>query len=155
MANNGGVSSVRELYPYSLKVRNAVSRQERVTADHEKLNSIDNMRVDGKFMVGSDIPEGQGSVNALLAECYEMAYNLRLQAQETQAAESDQSEEDGHPKENGSVEDGGYPDENERQEENELAKQPKLTKHPVADTQPKSVTPEANGTTETKGLTTA
>ncbi|KAL1968896.1 hypothetical protein VTN77DRAFT_1257 [Rasamsonia byssochlamydoides] len=57
---SGGVSNVRELYPYSMK-----------------LNSIDNMRVDGKFFVGNDIPEGQASVNALLAECYDLAYELR------------------------------------------------------------------------------
>lgn len=58
---SGGVSSTRELYPYSMK-----------------LNSLDNLRVDGKFMVGSDIPEGQGRVNALLAECYEVLHELRI-----------------------------------------------------------------------------
>ncbi|RAK82402.1 uncharacterized protein BO72DRAFT_508353 [Aspergillus fijiensis CBS 313.89] len=57
---SGGVSNSRELYPYSMK-----------------LNSIDNMRVDGKFYVGTDIPEGQGSVNALLAECYDIVWELR------------------------------------------------------------------------------
>ncbi|KAB8072026.1 hypothetical protein BDV29DRAFT_178212 [Aspergillus leporis] len=57
---SGGVTNSRELYPYSMK-----------------LNSIDNMRVDGKFYVGSDIPEGQGSVNALLAECYDIVWELR------------------------------------------------------------------------------
>lgn len=57
---SGGVANPRELYPYSMK-----------------LNSIDNMRVDGKFYVGSDIPEGQGSVNALLAECYDIVWELR------------------------------------------------------------------------------
>lgn len=62
--NSGGVSSPRELYPYSMK-----------------LNSIDNMRVDGKFMVGNDIPEGQGSVNDLLAECFELSYELRVAAE--------------------------------------------------------------------------
>ncbi|KAL9640028.1 MAG: hypothetical protein Q9204_000864, partial [Flavoplaca sp. TL-2023a] len=62
---SGGVSSPRELYPYSMK-----------------LNSIDNMRIDGKFMVGSDIPEGQGSVNALLAECFDLNYELRLEAED-------------------------------------------------------------------------
>ncbi|KAB8301048.1 hypothetical protein EYC80_002970 [Monilinia laxa] len=62
--NSGGVSSPRELYPYSMK-----------------LNSIDNMRVDGRFMVGSDIPEGQGSVNDLLAECFELSYDLRVAAE--------------------------------------------------------------------------
>ena len=43
-----------------------------------QLNSIDNLRVDGKFMVGNDIPEGQGSVNELLAECFDLAYELRV-----------------------------------------------------------------------------
>jgi hypothetical protein len=62
--SSGGVSSPRELYPYSMK-----------------LNSIDNMRVDGKFMVGNDIPEGQGSVNELLAECFELNYELRVAAE--------------------------------------------------------------------------
>lgn len=62
--NSGGVSSPRELYPYSMK-----------------LNSIDNMRVDGKFLVGKDIPEGQGSVNDLLAECFELSYELRVAAE--------------------------------------------------------------------------
>jgi len=61
---SGGVSSARELYPYSMK-----------------LNSIDNMRVDGKFVVGQDIPEGQAQVNALLAECYELQYKLRIEAE--------------------------------------------------------------------------
>ncbi|KAL8711538.1 MAG: hypothetical protein Q9220_003948 [cf. Caloplaca sp. 1 TL-2023] len=60
---SGGVSSPRELYPYSMK-----------------LNSIDNMRIDGKFMMGSDIPEGQGSVNSLLAECFDLNYELRVEA---------------------------------------------------------------------------
>ncbi|AEO57080.1 hypothetical protein MYCTH_2058974 [Thermothelomyces thermophilus ATCC 42464] len=72
--NSGGVSSVRELYPYSMK-----------------LNSIDNMRVDGKFMVGDDIPEGQGSVSELLAECFELNYELRVAAEE--AAERREDEE--------------------------------------------------------------
>lgn len=58
---NGGVSSVRELYPYSMK-----------------LNSLDDMRVDGKFMVGDDVPEGQAAVTELLAECFDLNYELRL-----------------------------------------------------------------------------
>ncbi|KAK7425194.1 hypothetical protein QQX98_000109 [Neonectria punicea] len=62
---NGGVSSVRELYPYSMK-----------------LNSLDNMKVDGKFVVNGDIPEGQGSVTELLAECFELNYDLRVAAEE-------------------------------------------------------------------------
>lgn len=47
-----------------------------------QLNSIDNMRVDGKFIVGQDIPEGQGSINALLAECFDLAYDLRVEAEQ-------------------------------------------------------------------------
>jgi hypothetical protein len=39
------------------------------------------MRVDGKFKVGAEIPEGQGSVTDLLAECYDLAYELRLEAE--------------------------------------------------------------------------
>lgn len=66
--NSGGVTNPRELYPYSMK-----------------LNSIDNMRVDGKFMIGKDIPEGQGSVIGLLSECYDLAYELRTAAEEAQA----------------------------------------------------------------------
>lgn len=62
---SGGVSNPRELYPYSMK-----------------LNSIDNMRVDGKFQVGKDIPEGQGSVIGLLSECYDLAYELRTAAED-------------------------------------------------------------------------
>lgn len=70
--NSGGVSSVRDLYPYSMK-----------------LNSIDNLRVDGKFMVGSDIPEGQGSVNELLAECFDLAYELRIAVEESGGNDTD------------------------------------------------------------------
>ncbi|KAK5660070.1 hypothetical protein OQA88_13539 [Cercophora sp. LCS_1] len=70
--DNGGVSSVRDLYPYSMK-----------------LNSIDNLRVDGKFMVGNDLPEGQGAVNELLAECFDLAYELRVAVAEEKSADSE------------------------------------------------------------------
>lgn len=33
-------------------------------------------------MVGNDIPEGQGAVIALLAECFDLAYDLRNEAEE-------------------------------------------------------------------------
>ncbi|KAK8244191.1 hypothetical protein HDK90DRAFT_476857 [Phyllosticta capitalensis] len=69
---SGGVSSPRELYPYSMK-----------------LNSIDNMRIDGKFMIGNDIPDGQGAVNHLLAECFDLAYELRLEATEDSDEETE------------------------------------------------------------------
>lgn len=82
---SGGVSSARELYPYSMK-----------------LNSIDNMRQDGKFVVNGDVPEGQGTVIALLSECFEMAYELRNEAEEESdnearsdgGAEEDEEEEE-------------------------------------------------------------
>ncbi|UKZ65821.1 uncharacterized protein TrAtP1_007011 [Trichoderma atroviride] len=70
--DSGGVSSVRELYPYSMK-----------------LNSLDNLRVDGKFVVNGDIPEGQGSVSELLAECFDLSYDLRVAAEEATAASVD------------------------------------------------------------------
>lgn len=46
------------------------------------------MRVDGKFLINGDIPEGQGAVNDLLAECFEVAYDLRI------AAEDDEGDKD-------------------------------------------------------------
>ncbi|KAI1817347.1 hypothetical protein GGS20DRAFT_591824 [Poronia punctata] len=72
--NSGGVASVRELYPYSMK-----------------LTSIDNMRVDGKFMIGGEIPEGQGSVNELLAECFDLNYELRIAAEDASGASGSRS----------------------------------------------------------------
>ncbi|KAI1819088.1 hypothetical protein F4861DRAFT_544273 [Xylaria intraflava] len=69
--NNGGVASVRELYPYSMK-----------------LNSIDNMRVDGKFLVGGDIPEGQGSVTELLSECFDLNYELRIAVDDSSSSQT-------------------------------------------------------------------
>lgn len=39
------------------------------------------MRKDGKFYVGSEIPEGQGSVNELLAQCFDLQYELRVAAE--------------------------------------------------------------------------
>lgn len=56
----------RELYPYGMK-----------------LNSIDGMRVGGKFLTeDGSIPEGQGTVHALLAECYELLHELRSEIEE-------------------------------------------------------------------------
>lgn len=75
---SGGVDSPRELYPYSMK-----------------LNSIDNMKKDGKFMVGGDIPEGQASVMNLLSECFELAYELRTEAEEKKDEEPEVSQSNG------------------------------------------------------------
>ncbi|KAL0263460.1 hypothetical protein SLS55_002440 [Diplodia seriata] len=77
---SGGVSSPRDLYPYSMK-----------------LNSIDNMRQDGKFMIGDDIPDGQGAVNHLLAECFELAYELRTAAEEESEDESETVQQSTEP----------------------------------------------------------
>ncbi len=49
------------------------------------------MRVDGKFVVGSDIPEGQGSVTELLAECFDLNYELRVAAEELEDGDKDDS----------------------------------------------------------------
>lgn len=53
------------------------------------------MRKDGKFMVGNDIPEGQGAVASLLAECFDLAYEMRMAAEENEESEveSDSDEE--------------------------------------------------------------
>lgn len=56
----------------------------------KQLNSLDNMKVDGKFVVNGDIPEGQGSVTELLAECFDLNYELRVAAE--MAAESGETE---------------------------------------------------------------
>ncbi|KAF2179008.1 hypothetical protein K469DRAFT_471958, partial [Zopfia rhizophila CBS 207.26] len=64
------ILSVRELYSYIMN-----------------LNSVDNMRVDGKFAVGSDIPDGQGGVTKLLEECFVIAYDIRLEAEANNSAE--------------------------------------------------------------------
>ena len=56
-------------------------------ANNAQLNSLDNMRKDGKFMVGDDIPDGQGAVNELLAECFDICYELRVMAEENSDSE--------------------------------------------------------------------
>jgi hypothetical protein len=53
------------------------------------------MRVDGKFMVGSDIPDGQGSVMQLLEECFELAYELRNEAEDSASGEKSGGSESG------------------------------------------------------------
>lgn len=50
------------------------------------------MQVDGKFVVNGDIPEGQGSVTELLAECFDLNYELRVAAEEAAENGADSSE---------------------------------------------------------------
>lgn len=38
-------------------------------------------------MVNNDIPEGQGSVSELLAECFDLNYELRVAVEEQAGAE--------------------------------------------------------------------
>lgn len=45
------------------------------------------MRVDGKFEFNKDVPEGQAAVADLLAECFELNYELRVEA-ETRAEQA-------------------------------------------------------------------
>lgn len=54
-----------------------------------KLSSIDNMRVDGKFMVDDEIPDGQAAVIQLLEDCFEISYQLKLQAEENEKNEAE------------------------------------------------------------------
>ncbi|KAJ3320445.1 hypothetical protein HDV06_005268 [Boothiomyces sp. JEL0866] len=42
-----------------------------------KLGQIDNMRVDGKFMVGDTVPPGQAVLHYLLHKCYRFIYKLQ------------------------------------------------------------------------------
>lgn len=44
-------------------------------------------------MIGEDIPDGQGSVTTLLEECFELAYDLRTEAEENGSDKSDSEDE--------------------------------------------------------------
>jgi|TARA_R110002003_G_scaffold448_10_gene19888 hypothetical protein len=46
------------------------------------------MRKDGKFMVGDEIPDGQGRVTQLLEDCFDLAYELRNDAEEDSSADA-------------------------------------------------------------------
>jgi hypothetical protein len=47
------------------------------------------MQTDGKFMVNGDIPDGQAAVISLLHDCYELAHQLKEQAEENEEAEEE------------------------------------------------------------------
>jgi hypothetical protein len=51
------------------------------------------MRIDGKFMVGDDIPDGQAAINQLLAECFDIAYELRAEADENERGKDEDDEQ--------------------------------------------------------------
>lgn len=86
----GGVNNDRELYPYQMK-----------------LASLDDLRTDGKFYDSDgNIPEGQGTLNALLAECFDIVHELKIEAQEraesgsAQQSEAEQDDSIAHDTEN-------------------------------------------------------
>ena len=58
-------------------------------ADGSKLSSIDNMRVDGKFMVNNAVPNGQTAAMELLESCFELVEELTVQAEEDSNDEKD------------------------------------------------------------------
>ncbi|CAI4789367.1 CPA_1a_G0053410.mRNA.1.CDS.1 [Saccharomyces cerevisiae] len=76
----GGVNKERELYPYQMK-----------------LASLDNLRTEGIFYDSDgNIPEGQGILNALLAECFDILHELKVEAEERaqNSTSSDDSDDD-------------------------------------------------------------
>ncbi|KAJ3061089.1 hypothetical protein HK102_009251, partial [Quaeritorhiza haematococci] len=90
------VLSSRELIPYQLK-----------------LASIDNMRIDGKFVDPTTglVPEGQGILHDLIHDCYEALEILQNQAAEADATEDPDSssdpDDDADADDEGEEEEGG------------------------------------------------
>lgn len=70
-----GLNNLRELYPFQFK-----------------LASLDNLRSDGKFIINNQIPEGQGTLNALLAECFDILHELKIELEEKEEEKEDQEE---------------------------------------------------------------
>lgn len=73
-----GLNNLRELYPFQFK-----------------LASLDNLRNDGKFIINNRIPEGQGTLNALLAECFDILHELKIELE----AKEEEDEEMGRVQE--------------------------------------------------------
>ena len=65
-----GLSNLRQLYPFQFK-----------------LASLDNLRHDGKFIVNNQVPEGQATLNALLAECFDIMHELKIELEEKEELE--------------------------------------------------------------------
>lgn len=74
-----GLNNLRELYPFQFK-----------------LASLDNLRSDGKFIINNQIPEGQGTLNALLAECFDIIHELKIELEEKEE-QNDDDETDPKP----------------------------------------------------------
>ena len=74
-----GLNNLKELYPFQFK-----------------LASLDNLREDGKFIVNGTIPEGQGLLNALLAECFDILHELKIELEEKEygSGQEDMSDDD-------------------------------------------------------------
>lgn len=101
--NAGGISNMRELYPFQMK-----------------LTGLDALREDGKFVVDGEIPPGQGVVIEVLAECFDMVYEMKVELDEKGEDDGDESilVDDG---DDDSLEDDGgdSADENEDEDEDE------------------------------------
>lgn len=67
-----GLNNLRELYPFQFK-----------------LASLDNLRNDGKFIINNQIPEGQGTLNALLAECFDIIHELKIELEAKEELEEE------------------------------------------------------------------
>lgn len=65
-----GLNNLRELFPFQFK-----------------LASLDNLRHDGKFIVNNQVPEGQGTLTALLSECFDIIYELKIELEEKEENE--------------------------------------------------------------------
>ncbi|SGZ47329.1 CIC11C00000003683 [Sungouiella intermedia] len=92
-----GLNNLRELYPFQFK-----------------LASLDNLRHDGKFIVNNQVPEGQGTLNALLAECFDIIHELKIELEEKEenGAGSDSSCDERH--------DGNITDEEDKESDDEV-----------------------------------
>lgn len=88
-----GLNNLRELYPFQFK-----------------LASLDNLRDDGKFIVNGQVPEGQGTLNALLAECFDIIHELKIELEE---------KEDNEDKEDG-IDDDHITDEEDKESDDEV-----------------------------------
>lgn len=136
---NGSIRTVREVYPYSMKVYISFpSAHETMHGSSQannffphKLNSIDNMRVDGKFMVGDDIPEGQGRVTELLEDCFDLSRELKIAAEaaEAQASSTDLESRTASEAESDEEEPEEEEEEEEQEEDDESGGAPVMKPH--------------------------